>query len=601
MLRRTHSLVPVTALAFVKIAGRTILLAGQGTTLKALSYDDGTILLEAHAFSHHQIHGIIPEKDDIEATGLLGLIIYGGPFIQRLVINIETWEIFSCAGNRLVPSGWVLHGAADPCQSTKGLAGSRARAALVSSQNALLLLHWRSRVSGLQLQELSAGSNSILYSAHVKWESQDRLLLATGTAFGEVSVRSYVVEAGSLLSTSLVLRVPGAHEGSIFGVHLSDPLPSKIDGQASMLLASCSDDRTIRVWAVRSPPDAQDRQSERRKEMPSTTSTGFGDEALRAFQGDHTSNLVAMAWAHGSRIWGVQFTAHDRYDGHDLGIGLVSYGEDASCHLWHMSSTPEKHASLGTSTQYSLKQRGPVSLHAGKNIWSIALACFDQGSTLIATGGADGMIAYFLSNGRPMRRKRHSLSQSSSKPSTNDNQWHGGYRLVDQQPSPSPIASSGSREENDQAIQDLKVIKSYKSIGNKQLLAVSEQGKLFLGSFRANGEDDGTTVIAGKDEHGRPFVHQQSLSWCGVARLDGLKVYSIAAASPRCPIICFAAADSAVYCLDLRQGKCTLLEKGPSKTSGLLCHYASGMSSTTLSLNQGANLGKVFWTSSYHI
>lgn len=601
MLRRTQSLVPVTALALVKIAGRTILLAGQGTTLKALSYDDGIILLQADAFSHHQIHGIIPEKDDIEATGLLGLIIFGGPFVQRLVINIKAWEILSRAGSRLVPSGWMLHGAIDPYQSTGGLAGSRARAALVSSQNALSLLDWWSHESNFQIQELSAGNNSILYSAHVKWESPDHLLLATGTAFGEVSVRSYVTEAGSLLSTSLVLRLAGAHEGSIFGVHLSEPLPSKIDGQTSMLLASCSDDRTIRVWAVGSPLDAQDRQSERR-DISFTASTGFGDEAARASQGDDAGNMIAMAWAHGSRIWGVQFTVHHRNDEeHDLGIGLVSYGEDASCHLWQMSSTPEKHASLGTSTQCSLRRRSSVSLHAGKNIWSIAMTCYDQGSTLITTGGADGMIAYFLSNGRPMKRKRQHLSQSSSKPSTNDNKSHGGYFLVDQQLCQSHIGSSGRREENGQAMQDLLVIKSYKLISNKQLLAVSEQGKLFLGSFRVTSEDDATTAIAGKDKNGRRFVDQRSLSWCEVARLDGLKVYSVAVASPSCPVVCFAATDSVVYCLDLRQSKFTLLEQRPSKISGLLCHYASGMYSTILASQQEADPGKAFWMSSYHI
>jgi WD40 repeat protein len=97
--------------------------------------------------------------------------------------------------------------------------------------------------------ELTSSTRSILYSAHLFWESQNCVLVAAGTAFGEIIYWSWSHDA-DMGATSHVHRVFLGHEGSVFGVRISKELPSDCCQNLKRIIASCSDDRTIRIWDV---------------------------------------------------------------------------------------------------------------------------------------------------------------------------------------------------------------------------------------------------------------------------------------------------------------------------------------------------------------
>lgn len=101
----------------------------------------------------------------------------------------------------------------------------------------------------LDITELTAASRSILYSAHLLWESSNCILIAAGTAFGEIMYWSWSKSAQGDAITQ-IHQVFLGHEGSIFDVHISKELQRGCCGNLKRVIASCSDDRTIRLWDV---------------------------------------------------------------------------------------------------------------------------------------------------------------------------------------------------------------------------------------------------------------------------------------------------------------------------------------------------------------
>jgi WD repeat-containing protein 6 len=150
----------------------------------------------------------------------------------------------------------------------------------------------------LTISPVSKGPNSILYSAHVKPISATSILVAAGTVFGETIVWSSYLRSGEVAHNeqnwrSHIYKVFHGHTGSIFGVHLSDTLNSK-GHYPTRLLASCSDDRTIRIWDVSCCDHVAEGILHASGELGAATLPTGGVI-------DKTS--VAVAWAHQSRIW----------------------------------------------------------------------------------------------------------------------------------------------------------------------------------------------------------------------------------------------------------------------------------------------------------
>ncbi|PUU77861.1 WD40-repeat-containing domain protein [Tuber borchii] len=214
----------------------------------------------------------------------------------------------------------------------------------------------------------------MLYSAHLLYLAADapnprgRVLVAAGTVFGEILLWSVAITP--FPSSGIHdLQIPKTHyrllghEGSIFGVNISP----KCHGD-KYYLASCSDDRTIRIWDISqfdsSPPTADGSEIKR---------TGFGHELTRG------GGCISVGWGHGARIWGVRFLPVTE----ESLIELLSISEDLTSRFWTFNLEQKGAGSI------ELKNTATYRLHSGKHIWSYALD-FERG--LLATGGADGRI-----------------------------------------------------------------------------------------------------------------------------------------------------------------------------------------------------------------
>ncbi|KAF3358932.1 hypothetical protein VdG1_02494 [Verticillium dahliae VDG1] len=161
------------------------------------------------------------------------------------------------------------------------------------------------------------------------------------------------------------------------------------------LLASCSDDRTIRLWDV---SKASLERGVVRASFGEARETGFGSVDLSAVA-DASSAPVAVAMGHGSRIWHVKFAGHGLgFDKGQVVMPVYSFGEDATVHKWRLEvdvaawQARRASAEAGDGGAGKLILRETFAHHDGKHIWAAAVEPLKQGGSLIATGGADARV-----------------------------------------------------------------------------------------------------------------------------------------------------------------------------------------------------------------
>lgn len=352
-------------------------------------------------FKSHAIHGIAVHQVDLRPVILA---IWGGPLVCFLQldhdalssdIGASAWG-HSRVSSVLTAPDWILDLSFQLTASLGLTERDAIKCAAVTAHNALIELtvqrstqdeEVNSRLAP-RLTESTSSSRSILYSAHLIWDSGDHVLVAAGTAFGEIIFWSWTKDPIKS-SYSCVHRVFLGHEGSIFGVRISEEIKDA-SGNAQRYLASCSDDRTIRIWDLsdiqtRTAPGGVDAAI---SEVERTRHTGFSSET---FDADVTNSpCLAMGWGHLSRVWAVEFVkSHCSSDS----ICLLSSGEDATSRAWQFS--PRQSSSLGTdTTPIKLIQVGTAAYHSGKNIWS-SIIFGAKGSQQVVCGAADSKITAY--------------------------------------------------------------------------------------------------------------------------------------------------------------------------------------------------------------
>ena len=435
-LRQENQCVPVTALAFITHQGNTFLLSGEGSHLKIIDYNRKVVRAKERLFRSQAIHGIIVQDSNQQSSTQWShlVLVWGGCLIQVVRINLSsTWnesnECISCVGfkieAKITAPDWILAAAFAPSQASRE---SGDRAVFVTAHNVLLLLEVRTPFSFLgridaRLHLLCSGPQSILYSAHVLWQSASTALIAAGTVFGDITIWSCHMDNDPKpvfqeKSRSSLHQLLSGHEGSVFGVQLSPEIYYK--GSPLRFLASCSDDRTIRIWLVStalSSNQAAINTNSASKDVQQDT--GFRETRAVSELGrvlERPTACVAIGWAHISRVWGVCFLPFTMSPEEEtLGLEILSYGEDATSRSWSLFCDIDSIV-LQSQPQIEMKLHcnNTYSFHSGKSIWSVAICSQADGRSLIATGGADGRIISFITAYSSKARNKHVRVQLTS-------------------------------------------------------------------------------------------------------------------------------------------------------------------------------------------
>ncbi|CAD6578638.1 MAG: hypothetical protein ASARMPREDX12_008917 [Alectoria sarmentosa] len=407
---------PITALASLGLGtSEPYLLAGEGQFLKVFDDQRKHLIHPERIFESQAIHGIACKSTPQGARNSGILLIWGGRSICLVSIDVNT----DVNGGPLIKfrrhmpeaiwDDWILDGRFRPIDVVDSGSGSNTvEAILVTAHNEILSLkvvtemvetrgnHWLSRIA--------SGPSSILYSAHTVWaDSGQRLLIAAGTVFGEVLLWSFL--SGKLATPRVYLHYNfRGHEGSVFGVRISEEANK---GSVKRILASCSDDRTIRIWNI------SDRSSsEMRKQLTDGESSNREAGFLEDNKGAESTGFLATIMGHASRIWGLHFLIQNggRWD-------LMSYGEDGTAQVWRVgpvlgggkaSPMPQYHS-------YRLSHQATYANHSGKNLWAMTVFPQARQDCIVATGGADGHITTY----KPLL---HDVS-------THTDSWTGQYTM----------------------------------------------------------------------------------------------------------------------------------------------------------------------------
>ncbi|KAJ4397261.1 WD repeat-containing protein 6 [Gnomoniopsis smithogilvyi] len=408
-LQRAHIHCPITALAFYPSpppsanTSAPYLLSGQDTHLYIHPPTGHHYLASIKVFPAQPIQGI-----NTSASG--DVLLWGGPWIALLTRERIT-QLLSQQQPAVLEETEVLRGTDWIYHASFA---SSTLAAVVTAHNETFPLHI-TRAPGTERRlcwgrvRAPPSSRPILYAARLEVLADGEVLVAAGTVFGEIVVWRCRLDEGRETEGDVeVLYVFTGHEGSIFGVDLSPAII--VDGKATRLLASCSDDRTIRVWDISDSTSAWRRlgtgeKNPEKRRLPAARETGFGENAvldLEAQAGCVSSEPVAMAMGHVSRIWNARFAPPTPPGGLIEGLTMYSFGEDATAQRWRLNisglgatvSSNGKTEKVNEDLVASLTHEAILHRHSGKHIWSSAILqpTLTHNKMLIATGGSDGKI-----------------------------------------------------------------------------------------------------------------------------------------------------------------------------------------------------------------
>ncbi|KAF4344657.1 WD repeat WDR6 [Fusarium beomiforme] len=357
---------PITSLAFFRDA--EYIIAGEDTHLALYDLQRGHALRvgSVRVFSAQPIHGIrLLSNGRVLAWGAAQIAVVSN--IEGLIENRTDALVVVRKG---AAPDWIYDVAPSPYDDSSAI--------LATAHNEVVQLKLNGEDAPV-IGAIVSPSRPILYAARLRWLDKDTALMAGGTIFGEILVwRCHILE-----SRSELLAILNGHEGSIFGVDISDELPCE-GGSKLRLIASCSDDRTVRIWNITELDGSHEKH-----DFAAPRETGFGskaglDDEPRAGE----LQPVATIMGHLSRIWGVKFAQLTQ--GQKLPkspLLLYSFGEDSTSQRWQLKLDISSEKVCG-----SLNHIETYAEHDGKHLWAHAIV--NKGSqTLIATGGADSKIS----------------------------------------------------------------------------------------------------------------------------------------------------------------------------------------------------------------
>jgi WD40 repeat protein len=371
-------------------------LAGEDTDVKVYGAESGRLVCQFSVFDEQPIHGIDVRQD---AAGPATVLVWGSRYIAVCSVDDGMAEgEYPAAVIKATAPDWIYDGRLSPFDPSV--------AVLATAHNEVVRVRIDREAGAVTVEDVVSPARPILYSAEMAWIEDDCVLMAAGTAFGEILVWKcrFLSEPGPKNTTSSheMLFILRGHEGSIYGVNISPLLtPPAGAGDSVRLLATCSDDRTVRIWDITERSEKRRTYDEAHFSAP--RETGFSgipqpDEEQQQPSMEATPP-VAVAMGHLSRIWGVRFAVPEGgglMD--DGGLSVYSFGEDSTTQRWHLSidGASEINGSAGVQLTGKLTHEKTFATHDGKHLWSHAMSLSSavKGKKMIvATGGADSRIS----------------------------------------------------------------------------------------------------------------------------------------------------------------------------------------------------------------
>ncbi|KAG5288340.1 WD40 repeat-containing protein [Histoplasma ohiense] len=507
-LEHLDSSLPVTAIQVIDSSDGRFILSGYGPYLQLVDEASGTLLDRIQIFERNTVHGIQLANLAFakSAVNVTSFLVWGGQSFR--LFRLEVTNLGSCSLSVSSPEcaapDWILNTNFYRPEDNDLSSSIANRACLITAHNVLFELEWEddsmTYQADIRLRQIGTGLKSVLYSADVSWLSPEQILVAAGTVFGEIVIwssrlpttqRSICWENSSVTIHHLFT----GHDGSIFGVDISPEIRWPNGNQTRRFLASCSDDRTIRIWDISdcSSPLAT-KKHERAAARPATRSTGFGN----IFRGDldiDAEACIAKAWGHTSRIWRASFV--------DMTISpqaaclkLVSLGEDASCQVWRLRLQCDSHVEehLSSYKHTILQHMSTHAYHTGKNIWSMAVHKSPD-STTVYSGGADGSVHSFVIGTNEASSKHRSRIRT--------------YDIYDlSQRLPASVGSMPGKARRQKSDDRLN---RYAFVSETCILGLSSHGKLNVG--RISGLESIEPQLMDKS-------HSPTISWENIEVLD---------------------------------------------------------------------------------
>ncbi|USP82471.1 hypothetical protein yc1106_09745 [Curvularia clavata] len=512
--------VPVTALA----SCGSLLIAAEGPFLRFYRAKDSRYITSQRVFKAQAVHGI--RICSQEHAHVVKLVVWGGRLVRAFAINLMAdggESLKFCTSNVAKAPDWIFDLAPRPKSLGDDMQYHRGMSVAVTAHNALLQVTCQHEIGtslekesiSVNISELTSSSRSILYSAHLFWEDLNRVLIAAGTAFGEIIYWSWCDESVNG-PTSCVHRVFLGHEGSIFGVQISEELPSGCCQKLKRVVASCSDDRTIRIWDVSDVDTNATGLTVQGDdvEISRTRHTGFSNEAFDTHEFS-SSDCLAIGWGHLSRVWSVRFLEASPCNGSLL---LQSAGEDATARTWELTQNSGNNQNL----PYKLQELGCAGHHSGKNVWSSVTSHDSTGIQRVTTGGADSKIT---STPLPwiLQTKESVFGSQAEYTVTDILSW--AQPSISEKPSAASVATQKSSKK-------AEFFRSYCFVDETTFLLTTNSGKVLVASLSSS-----------LDEHRKSLLSNATL----LGQPEDLAGYSVCASSSHPGIAFIAGANGSIY------------------------------------------------------